>query len=286
MMIDRLVIIGVGLIGGSLAKALREAHAVGEIIGCGRDPDQLQLAVDLGVIDRFDSHVSSAVKSADVVVVATPVGSMQEIFAQMRGQLAPQTIVTDVGSTKQSVIDAMLHGYGSLPPMFVPGHPIAGTEKSGVAAAFSGLFHNRKVILTPLPQTDLAAVARVGEMWELCGARVNQLSVSHHDHILALTSHLPHMLAFSLVDTLAKLNDSAQMFQLVAGGFRDFTRIASSDPQMWHDICLNNRSEILAALTNYRQGLDLLAKAISENDSDALLEIFTRAKQARDKFIQ
>lgn len=284
-LIERLVIIGVGLIGGSLAKALREEHVVGEIIGCGRDAEHLHLALDLGVIDRFDLHVSSAVAGADMVVVATPVGSMQAIFAQMQGHIDEHCIVTDVGSTKQSVVDAMRLGYGSLPATFVPGHPIAGTEKSGVEASFSGLFHHRRVILTPLENTSAASLEKVGKMWELCGAIVSHLSVEHHDHVLAATSHLPHMLAFSLVDTLATLNDNVEIFKFAAGGFRDFTRIASSDPHMWHDICLNNRKELLSAMAIFQHGLDKLNTAIKNNDSDALLEIFSRAKQARDKFI-
>lgn len=285
-MINRLTIIGVGLIGGSLAKALRQANAVNEIIGCGLDGAQLQTAIELGVIDHFEMKISDAIKNADVVVLAVPVGAMGSIFAEMKDRLTEDMVVTDVGSTKQHVIKAAIDVFGDVPAQFVPGHPIAGTEKTGVEASFAGLFHNRRIILTPLENTSKKAIETVTAMWEITGAKVDIISQEHHDHVLAATSHLPHVLAFSLVDTLAKMNDKAKIFQFAAGGFRDFTRIASSDPKMWHDICVTNSDELLKVLQQYREGLDCLTQAIENDDSDALLEIFSRAKRARDKFTE
>jgi prephenate dehydrogenase len=283
-MIKQLTIIGVGLIGGSLARALREADAVGEIVGCGRDKDQLQHAIDLGVINKYETDVAKAVAGSDVVVLAVPVGAMEALFKQLQPAVSEQSVITDVGSTKGSVIHAIRAAYGNVPANFVPGHPIAGTEKSGVAASFAGLFHHRRVVLTPLKNTDKAAVKRIRAMWEATGAVVSEMDVKHHDDVLAATSHLPHLLAFALVDTLAALDEKAEIFQYAAGGFRDFTRIASSDPQMWHDICVNNRDAILQVLQRFQLDLDKLGKAIANNDSDYILEVFQRAKASRDQF--
>lgn len=285
-MINRLTIVGVGLIGGSLAKALRQANAVKEIVGSGLDAGQLQTAVELGVIDRFEIRMSEAVRGADIIVLAVPVGAMKSVLSEIKDSISPQALLTDVGSTKQSVVDAAIAVFGEMPSRFVPGHPIAGTEKSGVTASFAGLFHNRRVLLTPVENTDPAAIKAVTEMWEVTGAQVSQVSTKHHDQVLAATSHLPHMLAFSLVDTLAKMNDKEEIFQFAAGGFRDFTRIASSDPSMWHDICLTNREELMVVLSKFQQGLDVLKDAIETNNGQALLDIFTRAKQARDKLVE
>ncbi|MFV2056020.1 MAG: prephenate dehydrogenase [Thiohalomonadales bacterium] len=285
-MINRLTIIGVGLIGGSLAKALRQANAVNEIVGCGLDGAQLQTAIELGVIDHFEMNVSEAIKNADVVVLAVPVGAMGSVFAQMKLGLTENMVITDVGSTKKHVISAAREVFGEVPAQFVPGHPIAGTEKTGVEASFAGLFHNRRIILTPLDITSRSAIETVRNMWQLTGAKVDIVSTEHHDHVLAATSHLPHILAFSLVDTLAKMNDKVKIFQFAAGGFRDFTRIASSDPKMWHDICVTNRDELLLVIQEFRNGLDQLTLAIEQEDSDSLLEIFSRAKHARDKFTE
>lgn len=283
-MINQLTIIGVGLIGGSLARALQEAGVVKEIVGCGRDKDQLQQAIDLGVINKYEIDVSRAVAGSDVVVVAVPVGAMEAIFKQLQSAVSAQTVITDVGSTKGSVIHSIRAAYGNVPSNFVPGHPIAGTEKSGVAASFAGLFHHRRVVLTPLQETDKAAVALVRKMWEATGAVVSEMDVKHHDDVLAATSHLPHLLAFALVDTLAALDEKAEIFQYAAGGFRDFTRIASSDPQMWHDICVNNRDAILQVLQHFQLDLDKLGKAIADNDSEYILDVFKRAKASRDDF--
>jgi len=281
-----MAVIGVGLIGGSLAKALRDSNAVTEVIGCGRDADNLQRAVDLDVIDHFELNPAQAVKNADMVVLAVPVGAMRSILEQIKPHLADDCILTDVGSTKRSVVDTVSAVFGELPPGFVPGHPIAGTEKSGVDAAYTGLFHNRRVVITPLASTRESAMDIVSEMWSLTGAKVWRLGVDEHDHLLAVSSHLPHVLAFSLVDTLASMSDHQEIFRFSAGGFRDFTRIASSDPQMWHDICLNNRKELLAALATYIQGLQGIISALEKKDGEELLKRFSHAKAARDQHLE
>jgi prephenate dehydrogenase len=286
MLIQRLTIIGVGLIGGSLARALKRAGACGEVVGCGRNTTHLQQAIDLGVIDRYDTHPASAVKEADMVMLAVPLGTMAPLFAAIRDALSPQSIITDAGSAKASVVaDARQH-LGQHLPRFVPGHPIAGTEKSGVVASFAELFENRRVILTPLPETDSQAASLVTQMWEKTGAEVVNMSVAHHDDVLAATSHLPHLLAYSLVDTLATMDDRTEIFKFAAGGFRDFTRIASSDPRMWHDICVANRDAILKVLEHFNHNLAQLTNAISRGDNQAIEDIFTRAKTARDKFVR
>lgn len=284
--IQRLCVIGVGLIGGSLARALRVAGACNEIVGCGRDTQQLQKALTLGVIDRAETDIARAVQGADVVVVAVPVGAMPQVFQAMAQQLSPNTIITDVGSTKGDVVRAAQNAFGILPPTFVPGHPIAGTERSGVEASFAELFRKRKVILTPVSATHVWAVARVTWMWEQAGAQVSAMDMQHHDQILAASSHLPHVLAYALVHTLAGMQDRDEIFKYAAGGFRDFTRIASSDPQMWHDICLANRDALLTMLRRYSGELQQIADALQHGDGTYLQTVFAQAKQARDAYTQ
>ena len=283
-MIKQLTVIGVGLIGGSLARALRDADCVDAIVGCGLDKNHLQQAIDLGVIDKYETDPAKAVVGSEMVVVAVPVGAMHALFEAILPKLEANAIVTDVGSTKGSVLDAMIAANGQMPPNFVPGHPIAGTEKTGVAASFPGMFHHRRVVLTPVESTDAAALKRVQEMWEATGAIVSTMDARHHDDVLAATSHLPHLLAFSLVDTLAALDEKVEIFKYAAGGFRDFTRIASSDPKMWHDICVNNREAILKILTRFQKDLENLGNAIEQNDSEYIMEVFKRAKDSRDQF--
>jgi prephenate dehydrogenase len=284
-MIERLTIIGVGLIGGSLARALRAAGAVGEIVGCGRSLPNLERAVELGVIDRFTPEPAAAVADADMIFVAVPLGAMRGVFAAIAGQLRPEAIVTDGGSVKGSVVADALAAFGQIPPRLVLGHPIAGTEHSGVEAALVELYQQRRVILTPLPETDPAALAQVQAMWERCGAEVTQMSVAHHDEVLAATSHLPHLLAFGLVDTLARLRENDEVFRYAAGGFRDFSRIASSNPVMWRDICLANREALSLMLARFGAEMTDLAGSIRRADGEHLLDIFTRAKAARDRYV-
>jgi prephenate dehydrogenase len=284
-MIDRLCIIGVGLIGGSLALALRRANHVKEIVGTSRRRDHLQTAVDLGVIDRFDLDTCQAVDGADVVVLAVPLGAIQTLCEQIKPAVRTLTVLTDVGSSKASVVQAVEYAFGILPAGFVPGHPIAGTEKSGVEAAYAELYQDRRVVLTPVETTSEKALKTVHDMWEATGAIVEEMSVEHHDQVLAATSHLPHMLAFGLVDSLARMSDHDEIFGFAAGGFRDFTRIASSDPTMWADICIANRAPLLTMIARYQDDLAVIRDAIERRDGETLLEIFTRAKQARDRFI-
>ena len=283
-LIRQLTIFGVGLIGGSLALALREAGVVGEVVGCSRREEHLRQALELGVIDRYSLDAAEAVSGADVVFVSVPLGAMRSVFEAMRPGLATDAVITDGGSAKQCVVDDARAAFGTLPSGFVPGHPIAGTEKSGVAAAFPELYRNRRVILTPLAESDPAAVERVRAMWQAAGAEVEEMEVHHHDEVLAATSHLPHMLAFGLVDSLARMRDNDEIFRYAAGGFRDFTRIASSDPVMWRDICIHNREAILDMTARYQADLEEMVRAIEQGDGDTLLEIFSRAKAARDRF--
>lgn len=283
-MIQRLCIIGVGLIGGSLALALRRAGYCGEIVGSSRREGHLRQALDLGVIDRYELDAGQAVRGADMVLLAVPLGAMTSVCESIRDGLDPQATLTDVGSAKGSVVEAVKRAFGSVPSQFVPGHPIAGNERSGVEAAFPDLFKERRVILTPLPETAPAACQGVRSMWEAAGATVELLSVTHHDAVLAATSHLPHLLAFGLVDSLARMGDSDEIFRYAAGGFRDFTRIASSDPIMWRDVCLANREAILEVMDRYKADLQEIEQAIERGDGEVLLTIFERAKSARDRF--
>ncbi len=284
-MIRRLTIIGVGLIGGSLARALREAGAVEEVIGCGRGKANLDRAVELGVIDRYSHDAGEAVEGADMVFLAVPLGAMAATFEAMRGHLATDAVITDGGSAKGSVVADCQSVFGGLLPGFVPGHPIAGTENSGVEAAFAELYKNRRVILTPTEKTSSQALNRVREMWETCGAQVTEMSIEHHDEVLAATSHLPHMLAFSLVDALAQRKENDEIFRYAAGGFRDFTRIASSNPVMWRDICIANRRVLGEVMEHYINEMAKLKSAIDRGDSDGLLEVFSRAKETRDRYV-
>lgn len=283
--ISRLAILGVGLIGGSLARALKQAGAVDHVCGFGRNIGELQKAQDLGVVDSFSTDLAEAVRGADLVVLAVPVGVFEALAARLKDCLGSDTILTDVGSTKESVIDAVRRGFGGqLPARFVPGHPIAGTEKRGVEASFPELYRDRRVILTPLPETDPQAVRTVQAMWTEAGAQVTTMEPHHHDEVLAATSHLPHVLAFALVDALSRMRDHNEIFQYAAGGFRDFTRIASSDPAMWHDICLANAEQIGKVMDLFLADLTRIRAAIADGDSDTIEQIFSRAKHARDHY--
>lgn len=284
-MINRLSILGVGLIGGSLARALRDAGHVREIIGYGRGLANLQRAVELGVVDRIETSLGAAVRDADMVVLATPVGSMPEMLTGIAPYLAANAVVTDVGSVKGTVAAAARAALGAGVVRFVPGHPIAGTERSGVDASFASLYVGRRVVVTPLAENRPEAVSRVRAMWEAAGADVVIMSVEHHDEVLAATSHLPHLLAYALVDMLARLDDKREIFSFAAGGFRDFTRIASSDPTMWRDISVANRDAIVHMLRRYRDELDRLIDAVERGDGNGLQEVFARAKAARDALI-
>lgn len=285
-MIQTLCIVGVGLIGGSLARDLRRLGQVRDVVGVSRNAAHLERARELGVIDRFDTDLARAVRGADMVVVAVPLGAMGEVFSQLRGCMAEGAVLTDVGSAKSCVIEAARESFGELPAWLVPGHPIAGNEKSGVEAAMDDLFAGRRVILTPTANSDPQAVARVRKMWECVGAQVISMDPVHHDEVLAATSHLPHMLAYTLVDVLGRMQDRVEIFRYAAGGFRDFTRIASSDPQMWHDICVANREALAEVLEQFGADLATLLEAVRSGDGAYLHEVFTRAKALRDRYTQ
>lgn len=284
-MIGRLVIFGVGLIGGSLALALREANYVREVIGCSRNTVHLQKAVDLGVIDAYVTDPQEAVKDADVVLLAVPMGAMKPLLEQIRPTLPAHTLLTDAGSTKGSVVTEVNDVFGHDFTRFVPGHPIAGREKSGVEAAVADLYHKRRVILTPQTHTDRKALTQIAQMWQVTGALVEEMPVKLHDEVLAATSHLPHVLAFSLVDTLLNSPQREDILRYAAGGFRDFTRIASSDPIMWRDICLHNGAAILPMIEALKQNLTEFADFIHRQDGEALRQRMEKAKTARDNYI-
>lgn len=285
-MIERLCVIGVGLIGGSLARALREAGFCQHIVGAGRSSAHLQKALELGVIDSYETDLAEAVSGADMVCVAVPLGAMQSVFSAIQGRLADGAVVTDAGSAKGNVLDTVRQVFGEVPGFFVPGHPIAGTEQSGVEASFADLYKNRRVILTPVECTDAQAKSRVRAMWEAAGAEVVEMDPVHHDAVLAATSHLPHVLAFTLVDSLVRMTDEQELFEYAAGGFRDFTRIASSDPVMWRDICLANHDAIQVLIEHFISDLNGIKQAVQDQDSDRLLECFANAKQVRDRFVE
>lgn len=282
-MINHLAIIGVGLIGSSLALALKQAGYVQRISGYGRSEQNLKKGVELGVIDDYSLSITEVVSAADVVVLAVPLGAIKTSLENMKPGLSANTIMTDVGSAKGSVVSEAREVLGDRFPGFVAGHPIAGTEKSGVEAGFATLYQNRKVILTPEPDTDSDALEVIKRMWLATGAEVECMEVQHHDLVLAATSHLPHMLAFSLVSHLSKMTDQDEIFNYAAGGFRDFTRIASSDPVMWRDICMANGEALVALIEGYKKELDEISRAIIDNNPDALFELFKDAKHTRDQ---
>lgn len=285
-MIRRLAIIGVGLIGGSLALALRRKGLVEEVVGTGRGRPNLEQARRLGVIDRIADTPAEAVRDADLVLVATPVGAMPEVFAAIAPALGPEGIITDAGSTKMDVVAAARQHLGPRIAGFVPGHPIAGAERSGVKAARPELFTDRHLILTPLPENDPAAVQRVQALWEACGARVERLPPEEHDRVFAAVSHLPHLAAFALMEELAGRDNADTFFRYAGSGFRDFTRIAGSHPEMWRDIALANHTAVLAELRRYIAKLGEIGALIEQGDGQALEELFARARAAREEWIR
>lgn len=278
----QLLVIGLGLIGGSVALAARPLYT--RIVGMDLDPAERQAALSLGVVDAVTEDLASAASAADLILLAVPVLAVESVLRQLQPHLRPETVITDVGSCKVVVAEAAQRVFGHIPAQLVLGHPIAGAEKSGVAAALPDLFQQRKVILTPQAETDPQALAQVRQLWQTCGAEVLEMDMQQHDQVLARTSHLPHLLAYSLVDTLASQDERLEMFRYAAGGFRDFTRIAASDPIMWRDIFLANREATLSALDDFVAGVQRLRSAIDQADGDHLVATFTRAKAARDYF--
>lgn len=285
--VNRLVVVGIGLIGGSLAVALKQAGACKEVIGVARREQTCVDAVRLGVADRAVTSIqdiAGELTAGDVIFIAVPTLTVEAILQQIKDSVSPDVTVTDGASVKGSVIAAVQAAYGCLPPQFVGGHPIAGSEKSGVEASNPDLYKNHRVIITPTPESDQEHLKRVVAMWQAVGAEVLSMPVDEHDEVLASTSHLPHAIAYSLVDTLAHDSENENIFRYAAGGFRDFTRIASSDPVMWHDIMKANKDSVLTALDLFSENLNRLRSAIASEDSEYLLGVFTRAKAARDHF--
>lgn len=283
-MIGRLVVVGLGLIGGSFAKGLKESGLCREVVGVDLDPQSRRLAVELGVVDRCEDNLADACIGAHVIQLAVPILAMEKLLGVLSTLDLGDAVLTDVGSAKGNVVRAAREVFGCMPSRFVPGHPIAGSEQSGVEASNAKLFVRHKVILTPSPETDPDALALVDRMWRQLGADVEHMQVERHDEVLAATSHLPHLLAFGLVDSLAKRNENLDIFRYAAGGFRDFTRIAGSDPVMWHDIFLANRDAVLRTLDTFRSDLDALRNAVDAGDGHQLLGVFTRARVAREHF--
>ena len=277
----KLAVIGVGLIGGSFALALKKAKAVSQVVGVGRSEQNLKLARERGIIDAIERDPAAAAKNADLVLVATPVAQFASVFASLK---IGNALITDGGSTKRDVIAAARKALGSGIARFVPAHPIAGAEKSGAAAASADLFQNRRVVLTPLKENSPEAIEKVTSAWKACGARLSEMPADEHDAVLAAVSHLPHLLAFALVHEVAGRKNSEQLFSFAAGGFRDFTRIASSHPEMWRDICAANKDRLLEELSRFSGKLDQV-KALLDKPAD-LEKLFAEAREARDRWIR
>ena len=280
--LKKLVIFGVGLIGGSLALALRRSIQNLHIVGIDRNADSLQTAIDLGVIDEMNPPAQLAMQDADIIIIAAPVAQTPNILKSIAPHLGPNTVITDVGSTKSDVIDYAAAILGDQFTQFVPGHPIAGAEKSGVTAARADLFDGKNIVLTPTEKTTPESSRKVSEMWKQAGARVTEMSAGHHDEIFAAVSHLPHLLAFALVDDLASRPNAEELFAFAAGGFRDFSRIAGSSPEMWRDISLANREALLSEIDAYQASLQKLRDLLEQRDAQGLRDMFENASQKRN----
>ncbi len=285
MQFEHIAFVGLGLIGGSIAAGFRQRDAAVRFSAFDINTANLKRAMDEGLIDDIASSAKAAVVDADLVVIATPVVAMAEVMEEIKSVFSSaEVVVTDVGSVKAEVCDFVADLLGQPATNFVPGHPIAGSEQAGVGAANGDLFAGRKTILTPLAETESEAIAKVTALWETLDATVVTMTPAHHDEILAQTSHLPHLLAYALVDTLSSGGDSLEIFQYAAGGFRDFSRIAASDPVMWRDVFRTNSGPVLAALSQFRDRLDEMEALIRDGRVDDLAKIFARAKAARDHF--
>jgi prephenate dehydrogenase len=279
--IGKLAIAGVGLIGGSFALALRKAHSVKSIVGIGRSAATLARAQELGIIDEAAPSIAEAVRGADIVLIAAPVAQTEAILTAIQPHLQPGTIVTDAGSTKTDVVAAARRALGSKIGQFVPGHPIAGRERNGPDAALADLYRGKKVILTPLSENSAIDVARISAAWETCGAQIHRLTPEEHDRVFAAVSHLPHLLAYALVDDIARKPHADLLFQYAASGFRDFTRIAGSSPEMWRDITLANSAALLQELDAYLLQLQALRRHLVAADGAAIEAVYANAQRAR-----
>lgn len=287
VMFDRLVVIGLGLMGSSVLRAAKQKGLAHEFVGVARRETTVARASELGLVSEAFTQIANVrplESGTELIVVAVPVQGMAEIFSSLKPLLGQGTLITDVGSTKASVVAAAKEAWGEIRPEFVPAHPIAGSEQSGVESGKADLFVDHWVLLTPVEATDASAQKQVAAFWQALGAKTEVMDVEHHDEVLGATSHLPHLLAYALVDTLATQEDSREVFRYAAGGFRDFTRIAESDPQMWHDILLANDKAVLEQLEYFEQHLDQLRQAIKNKDSASLMSTLKRAQQARRNY--
>ena len=284
-MFNKVYLVGVGLINGSLAKGLKRNQLAKTIVGIGRDQQRLEKAKSLNVIDEYQLQHESNVSDADVIVLGVPVQKMRDSLDLLRATYKPEAILTDVGSTKNNVIQDTKEIFSELPTKFVPAHPIAGSEQSGFENAQDDLFRDRKVILTPTDETDADAIKSITKMWEAVGAQVDSMTAVHHDAILSSTSHLPHIVAYTLVNYLGKRPEASSIFNYAAGGFKDFTRIASSDPAMWTDICIANKEKLLESIQGFRSCLTEMYAAIESQDEEAIYNSFKQAKYLRDKHL-
>ena len=282
---ERVAVIGVGLIGGSFALALKRAKACAHVVGAGRSAANLQLALERGIVDAIAPDAAAAADGADLVLVATPVAQFGKVLSSIAAKLPPSAIITDAGSTKRDVVAAARAGLGSRISQFVPAHPIAGAENSGAAAASAELFRGKRVVLTPLAENPARSVQAIGDAWSACGARVSRMSPQEHDALFAAVSHLPHLLAYALVHEVASRGNAAQLFGYAAAGFRDFTRIASSHPEMWRDICAANREPLLAELDRYLDKLRALRPLLERGDGAALEQLFAESRAARERWL-
>jgi len=282
---NKIVIFGVGLIGGSFALALRKANGVKEVLGFGRRETTLEQAKQLGVIDRIGTDLAE-LGDADLVLLAVPVGQMPELMARIAPYLGEHTLLTDGGSTKSDVVAAARANLGGRLAQFIPGHPIAGAENTGPEAALADLYQGKKVVLTPLAESSAASVARIRQAWELCGAVVSELTPQQHDEVFAAVSHLPHLLSFALVNDLAQRDNCDLLLSFAASGFRDFTRIAASSPEMWRDISLANRDALMREVKQYTNELNIVYQALENNDAAKLEEIFRMSSELRGSWKQ
>ena len=286
MLFSRVAVLGVGLIGGSFALALKQAKACAHVVGAGRSAANLGLALERGVIDSIAADAVAAAHGADLVLLAAPVAQFPKLLRDVASVLGPKAVVTDGGSTKRDVVTAARAALGRKIAQFVPAHPIAGAEKSGAGAASAELYRDRRVVLTPLPENQDSTIRRVQDAWAACGARITRMDPEEHDAVLGAVSHLPHVLAYALVHELAARENGAQLFSYAAGGFRDFTRIASSHPEMWRDICIANRDRLLIELRRYGEKVNTIQKLLEAGDAAGLEKLFAEARAARDQWIQ
>lgn len=285
-MLKKIAIFGVGLIGGSFALALKRAGAVGQVVGVGRTAATLERARELGIIDAGSTSVAAALEGAELVLIAAPVAQTGAILAAIAPHLRPGTVVTDAGSTKCDVVAAARQALGAKLTQFVPGHPIAGAELSGPDAALADLYVGKKVVLTALPENTAEDVERVAAAWRTCGALIHRLTPEQHDSVFAAVSHLPHLLAFGLVDDIARKAHADLLFQYAASGFRDFTRIAGSSPEMWRDISLANQAALLSELDDYMAQLQRMRALLAAGDGAALEAVYANAQRARHAWIK